>query len=225
MYQFRQWCRIEPKALLGNGRNKAGAGFEIWVVKLAIARVLLEVRGIRWRQKSALMVVKPPSDLRRTGIFEIYNGIFIAIKIGFVEQRACAVKQAGVDEFNIIANAVCIESRKQGRRRGAVKTPVVIENFNFQELPFSPRLRPAESRPMRLKVNRNAIPDGLLSSDIREDRIKSRRISEEVSLLRQPRGQRANHRQFITLALGCFRYQHCPHHHNRKETQPQGQPS
>src|SRR5947209_1723756 len=106
MHQFRERRWIESEALFGNGRNEAGAGFEIWVVKLAIARVLLEVRGIRRRQKSALMVVKPPCDLRRTGIFEIYDGIFIASKIGFVEQCARPVKQTGIDEFDIIANAV-----------------------------------------------------------------------------------------------------------------------
>ena len=110
MYQFRQRRRIKPKALFGNSRNEAGAGFEVWVIKLAIARVLLEVRGIRRRQKSALMVVKPPCDLRRTGIFEIYDGIFIASKIGFVEQRARPVKQARIDEFNIIANAVSVKA-------------------------------------------------------------------------------------------------------------------
>src|SRR5579863_5986752 len=35
--------RVEAKALLGNHRNEAGAGFEIRIVELAVALVLLEV--------------------------------------------------------------------------------------------------------------------------------------------------------------------------------------
>lgn len=83
-------------------------------------------------------MVEPPGDFARTRIFEIDDGVFVAIKIGFVEERAGAVQQARVYKINVVADALSVKARKKRSRRCAVKTPIVVENLNPQALPFSP---------------------------------------------------------------------------------------
>ena len=89
--QFRDRPGIEAETLLGHGRNETGAGLEVGIIELAIALVLLEVGGIGGREECALVMVEPPGDLRRTGIFEIDDRVLIAVEIFFVEQGAGAV--------------------------------------------------------------------------------------------------------------------------------------
>jgi hypothetical protein len=68
MDKFRYWPRIETEVLLCDHRDKAGARLERRIVELVITLVLLEVGGVIGGQESALMMVKPPRDLGRTGI-------------------------------------------------------------------------------------------------------------------------------------------------------------
>ena len=44
--EFGDGLRVKPKALFCDHGDKAGAGFEVGIVKLAIALVLLEMGGI-----------------------------------------------------------------------------------------------------------------------------------------------------------------------------------
>src|SRR5579872_4469330 len=83
-------------------------------------------------------MIEPPGDFGRAGIFEIDDGIFIAIEIGFVEKRTRAMQQARVNKVDVIADAFGIKARKKRSRRCAVKTSIVIKNLNLQALPFSP---------------------------------------------------------------------------------------
>jgi len=46
---------------------------------------------VSWSQEGALVMIEPPSDLGRTGILEIHNGIFIAIEMLFIKKCAGAV--------------------------------------------------------------------------------------------------------------------------------------
>jgi hypothetical protein len=73
-------------------------------------------------------MVEPPGDLRRTGIFEIYNGIFIAVELLFVEEGSGAMQQTAVHKFHIAADAFAVKAGEQRRRRGPVKTLIVIKD-------------------------------------------------------------------------------------------------
>ena len=94
MDQFSNRAGIEAEALLGDGGYEAGAGFEIGIVKFAAALVLFEVVSILGRKECALVMIEPPGNLGRAGVFEVDNGVFVAVKICFVEKRAGAMQQA-----------------------------------------------------------------------------------------------------------------------------------
>ena len=93
-HQLGDWLRIEPKTLLGDCGDETGAGLEIRIVEFSAALILLEMRCILRRKERALVVIEPPGNLRRAGILEIHDGVFVAIKIGFVEKSPRAVQQA-----------------------------------------------------------------------------------------------------------------------------------
>ena len=57
-------------------------------------------------------MVEPPGNFGRTGVFEIDDGILVAVELIFVEQRPGTVDQAGEDEVGIAANALAIEAGK-----------------------------------------------------------------------------------------------------------------
>jgi hypothetical protein len=57
-------------------------------------------------------MVEPPSDVRGTGILEIDDGIFVAVELLFVEQRAGPVHQPGEFEVDVTANALAIKPRE-----------------------------------------------------------------------------------------------------------------
>src|SRR5579863_7867508 len=93
--------------------------------------------GIGRRQKSALMVVEPPGNLRRTGILKVDDRVLVTVELVLVEQSAGAVNEAGELDFGIVADALQVEARKQGGRRGTVKAFVVIEHPHSQGRPRS----------------------------------------------------------------------------------------
>ena len=123
---------IEAKALLRDHGNKAGAGFEVWIVKLSIALIALEVDGVRGRKKRAQVMVKPPSDFGRTGVLEIDDGVFVAVEMRFIKQSSRAMQQAGEDEGGVLANALAIETGEESGGTSAVETLVVVEDSDFQ---------------------------------------------------------------------------------------------
>ena len=57
-------------------------------------------------------MVEPPGDFGRAGVFEVDDGILVAVELIFVEQRPGTVDQAGEDEVGIAANAFAIEAGK-----------------------------------------------------------------------------------------------------------------
>ena len=141
---------IEAETLLRDHGDETGARLEIRIVKLAVALTLLKMLGIGRRKKCALMMVEPPRDFRRTGIFEVNDGVLITVKFFFVEQGAGAVHQSGKDEFSIAANALAIETREQGGGGSSVETLIVIENSYSQAIP---------------QLFENASPQGWLSNE------------------------------------------------------------
>ncbi len=102
--------------------------------------------GVGWREECALVMVEPPGNFGRTGVLEVDDGVFFAVELLFVEQRAGAVDQAGKDELGVAADAFAIEAGKYGGGTSSVKTFVVIENANSQGTPQSHnRFPPAEN--------------------------------------------------------------------------------
>jgi len=123
---------IEAEALLRDHGDKAGAGLEARIVELAVALVLFKVGGIGRREKRAFVMIEPPGKLRRTGILEIDDGVFVAIELDVLEQRPGAMQQPGEGEFGVGANALAVKAGKQCGRGCAVETFVVIKNLNSQ---------------------------------------------------------------------------------------------
>ena len=76
----------KPKRCSAIGGDEAGAGFEIRIVELAIALVLLEVGRVLGSEESALVMVEPPGNFGRAGVLEVHDGVFVAIKLLFIEQ-------------------------------------------------------------------------------------------------------------------------------------------
>src|SRR5581483_2646671 len=89
--QISDGLRMKTKTLLTYGGNETGTGFKIWIVKFAIALVLLEMGCIFGAQKCALVMVEPPGYFGRAGILEIHNRILITIEIAFGEESASPV--------------------------------------------------------------------------------------------------------------------------------------
>ncbi len=77
-------------------------------------------------------MIKPPGDFGRARIFEIDDGVLVAVKLILVEQGASAVDQAGENKIHIAANALAVEAGEQGSRRCTIETFVVIKNPNAQ---------------------------------------------------------------------------------------------
>jgi hypothetical protein len=132
MDEFGHRARIKAEALFGDHGNEAGAGFEIGIVKFAIALILLEVGGVGGGKKRALVMIEPPGDFGRAGVFEIYDGIFVAVELILVEERAGPMKQAGVHKLDVAADALSVETGEQGGGAGSVKTLVVIKDSDSQ---------------------------------------------------------------------------------------------
>src|SRR5580698_878081 len=108
--QFGHGRGIQAKALLADHGDETGAGLEVGIVKLFIALIALEVLGIVGRQEGALVVIEPPCDFGRTGVFEIDDGIFIAVELLFVKQRSGTVYEAGKNKFGVVANAFAVKT-------------------------------------------------------------------------------------------------------------------
>src|SRR5438477_7253806 len=113
VHQIGYRSGIETETLLRNGGDEAGAGLEIGIVKLAVALVLLEVGGVCRREERALVMVEPPSDFGRTGILEVHDSVFVAVKLLLVKQGSGAVQQAGKNEADVVADAFPVKTRKQ----------------------------------------------------------------------------------------------------------------
>src|SRR5581483_7919898 len=79
-------------------------------------------------QERALMVIEPPCQARVGRIFEIDDGIYIAVEEAVFKKLRRLVCQAG--EFKLGARGVLsfIKAAEESRRSGAVETVVVVEN-------------------------------------------------------------------------------------------------
>ena len=100
-------------------------------VLLAVEKALVVLGG----QKRRLVMVEPPGNPGRRGVFEVHNGVFVAGKLALVKERSGAMHQAVIFIAGFGRNALTMESGEQRRRASSVETFVVIEDANSQGLP------------------------------------------------------------------------------------------
>ena len=107
-----------PKRVGGDVRDKAGAGSEIGIAKLVIAagRILLAgqiILLVLGRKEGRQMMVKPPRDPGRGGVFEVDDGVLVAVKFALVKERAGAVQQAVILIAGPWCDALTVKAREQ----------------------------------------------------------------------------------------------------------------
>src|SRR5882672_11315976 len=99
-----------------------------------------KVRLIGRRKKRGLVMIKPPGQLLRCRILEIYDRGFVSIQQREIEKVSRAVQQTSVVNFSFAVNTVGVEARK-GRGRGdAVETVAVIKNAKFHKFHWLKRV-------------------------------------------------------------------------------------
>ena len=86
------------------------------------------------REKGAEVMVEPPGDAVRRGIFEVDDGILIAGKIRFIKEGSSAVDQAVITVGSILRDAFAMKAREERRGAGSVETLVVIEDSDVQKV-------------------------------------------------------------------------------------------
>ncbi len=80
------------------------------------------------------MVIEPPCDPGRGRVFEVYDCVLVASKLALVEQRARTMHKALILIARALGNTFTVESSEQRGRAGSVKTFVVVEDANPQNL-------------------------------------------------------------------------------------------
>jgi hypothetical protein len=135
VHEIGNRLRVEAEALLGDHGNEACTGFEIRIVELPVALVLLKMGRIVRTQERALVVVEPPGNLGRTRVLEIDDGVLVASEVFLVEERACAVQQATVFKIDVTADALAVKPSEERGGGGSVEAFVVKENPDSQVVP------------------------------------------------------------------------------------------
>ena len=74
------------------------------------------------------MMIEPPGELLRRRIFEIHDGVFIAIEEAVVEKLRGPVRQTGEGELGAGMDCALDETREESGRGCAVEAMVVIED-------------------------------------------------------------------------------------------------
>src|ERR1700691_6016454 len=110
--------------------------------------ILTEMLGVGGRQKRALMVVEPPSEFGRAGIFEIHDGVFVAVECAVLEGLRGLVRHAGVEEFGGGIDALLVKARENRGGGGSVEAFIVEANPHLQFPLLAP---PRQGAPRRGK--------------------------------------------------------------------------
>src|ERR1019366_2641638 len=124
----------ETETLFGDGADERGAGLVRRVVELAAAVVLAVVLGVFRREEGALMVVEPPRQARIARVFEIHDGVHIAIPKAVLKQLGCLVGHPRIDIFRFRVKGALHEAGEICGGSSAVETMVVIKNAYPHEL-------------------------------------------------------------------------------------------
>ena len=126
--QVLQVGSLETKVLAGGFGDELGAGAEVRPVEFLAAMVVPEMLGIRFGKKGALMMIKPPGQAVRAGIFEIDDHVLVRVEQPRIKQLSRAVHHAAIAKLRLGIDALPVEAREHCRRAGSVKTPIVKTN-------------------------------------------------------------------------------------------------
>src|SRR5262249_19332222 len=121
--------------------DETRTGLEVGIVELPVALVLLKVRRVLRAQERRFVMVEPPGDLRRTGIFEIDDRVLVPSELLLIKQRPGPMQQPHELELHIIADTLAVKTGEQSRGGSTIKAFVVIKDPNSQAISF-PEFRP-----------------------------------------------------------------------------------
>ena len=88
--------------------------------------------GVGGSEKGALVMIEPPGEARGARVFEVDDGVFVAVEDSVFERGGGLVGHASELEVGGGINALAIKAGEDGGRGGAVEAFIVKENVNFQ---------------------------------------------------------------------------------------------
>ena len=78
------------------------------------------------------MMIEPPGQLFRRGVFEIHDRVFVAVKHVSVEEKVVrAMQQPTVTDFSVGMYSLLIKTGESRRRSDAIKTMTVVKDAKF----------------------------------------------------------------------------------------------
>ena len=129
--EFGERLRVEAEFFGGDGGEELGAGLVGGVVEFFAGMILAEMLGVGGLEERALVVVEPPGEQRRARVFEIDDGVFVAVKGAVFKGLRGFVRHAGVQEFGGGVDALATEAREDGGGGSSVEAFVVEANPDF----------------------------------------------------------------------------------------------
>src|ERR1700732_2859068 len=125
MDQLRERFGVKSEFFGSNGGQKFCTRLVFGIVEFFAGAVATKMLGVLRRQKCTLMMVKPPSKQRRTGILEIHNGIFVSVKNPILKRMRGLMGHSRIKNLRVGMNALAVEARKDRGRSRSVETPVM----------------------------------------------------------------------------------------------------
>ena len=112
-------------------RQEFGAGFVGGIVELFAGMIVAEMFRVFGGEKCALVMIEPPGEQRRAGIFEIDDGVFVAVEVPSSNGCGGLVSHSGIEKFRVGVDPFAIKARKDCRGAGSVETFIVETDANF----------------------------------------------------------------------------------------------
>src|ERR1700733_15090610 len=125
MDQLGQRLRIKSEFFGSDVSQKLRAGLVFRVVEFFAGVVSAKMLGVLRRQERALMMVEPPRQQRRTGVFEVHNRVFVAVKNSILERMRSLVGHSRVINLRVRMNAFAVEAFENRSRGRSIETSVM----------------------------------------------------------------------------------------------------
>src|SRR5579863_4161311 len=125
MDQLGQRLRIKVEFFLGHRGDQFRAGLVLRLVEHVRARMLAEMPGVFRGEERALMMIEPPSQLRRIGILEIDDDIFVAVKKTALPWMLGAMGHSREMEIRLGIETLAVEAVKKRGRCRTVEAAIV----------------------------------------------------------------------------------------------------
>ena len=135
MHQVREVRRVKAKTLAGHRADKRGARLVAGVVELAPTGIAAKVLRVFRREKRALVVVEPPGEARIARIFEIHNGVLIAVEQRRIEGLGRPVRHPRVAKLRVRVHRTRDKTAEEGSRSRPIETMVVVQHAFEHEKP------------------------------------------------------------------------------------------